>query len=77
MDVEQFEERAAIAEYDGGLDRFEAETLAAGEQGKTRWEAIGHVSRRLVERARNQRSVAGQPRTDDLPGMQPTSSKEG
>lgn len=29
FDREAFEERAAIMEFDGGLSRFEAETLAA------------------------------------------------
>ena len=32
-DIEAFEERAAIAEYDGGLPRQQAENLAAQEQG--------------------------------------------
>ena len=32
-DIEAFEERAAIAEYDGGLTRLQAEALAAQEQG--------------------------------------------
>ena len=32
-DIEAFEERAAIAEYDGGLSRERAEELAAREQG--------------------------------------------
>jgi hypothetical protein len=32
-DIEAFEERAAIAEYDGGLSRQEAEDLAARAQG--------------------------------------------
>jgi hypothetical protein len=31
-DIEAFEERAAIAEYDGGLTRLQAESLAAQEQ---------------------------------------------
>ncbi|WP_400084279.1 hypothetical protein [Yoonia sp. R78084] len=34
-DIEAFEERAAIAEYDGGLTRLQAEALAAQEQGFT------------------------------------------
>lgn len=33
--IEQFEERAAIAEYDGGLPRNEAEQLAILEALKT------------------------------------------
>ena len=32
-DIEAFEERAAIAEYDGGLSRAAAEDLAARQQG--------------------------------------------
>ena len=32
-DIEAFEERAAIAEYEGGLTRLQAQNLAAQEQG--------------------------------------------
>lgn len=32
-DIDAFEERAAIAEFDGGLARFEAEDMAAKCQG--------------------------------------------
>ena len=32
-DIDAFEERAAIAEYDGGLSRSRAEDLAARRQG--------------------------------------------
>ena len=32
-DIDAFEERAAIAEHDGGLSRSEAEDLAAQAQG--------------------------------------------
>lgn len=32
-DIEQFEERAAIAQFDGGLTRREAEDIAARDQG--------------------------------------------
>jgi len=32
-DIEAFEERAAIAEFDGGLSRREAEDVAAQAQG--------------------------------------------
>jgi hypothetical protein len=31
--IEAFEERAAIAEFDGRLIRLQAENLAAGQQG--------------------------------------------
>lgn len=40
FDIDAFEERAAIAEFDGGMSRFEAETLAAQQQGMTRWQAL-------------------------------------
>lgn len=33
QDIDAFEERAAIAEHDGGLPRSEAEDLAARAQG--------------------------------------------
>jgi len=71
IDVDAFEERAAIQEYDGGLSRFQAETEAAKAQGLTRWEALHEIGRRLVERTRDQRSVAGQPRQNDVPRVQP------
>lgn len=77
MDVDQFEERAAIAQHDGGLSQFDAETLAAQEQGKSRWEAIHEIAGRLVERAGHHRSMAGQPRQNDVPRVQPASKKEG
>jgi hypothetical protein len=32
-DIDAFEERAAIVEYDGGLSRSEAEDIAARAQG--------------------------------------------
>lgn len=46
-----FEERAAIAEFDGGLSRFRAETLAAEAQGLSRWQAMEEI--RGEERERN------------------------
>jgi len=52
-DIEAFEERAAIAEYDGGLSRTAAEDLAARQQGFTdrehywQWLAEYVVARKL------------------------------
>lgn len=40
FDICKFQERAAIMEYDAGISRFEAETLAAKEQGVPRHEAV-------------------------------------
>jgi hypothetical protein len=45
IDLDAWEERAAIMEFDGGLTRFAAETEAAKRQGKTRWEIIEHAKR--------------------------------
>lgn len=45
FDLDQWQERAAIMEFDGGLSRFAAETEAAKRQGKTRWEALEHAKR--------------------------------
>jgi len=45
IDLDAFEERAAIMEFDGGMTRFQAETEAAKLQGVTRWEALQHAKR--------------------------------
>jgi len=53
-DIDAFEERAAIAEHDGGLSRAAAEDLAAREQGypdaDAYWETLADyvVHRRLA-----------------------------
>ncbi len=47
VDKDTYEERAAIIEYDGGLPRQEAETLAAQEQG---FNDADSLHRELVER---------------------------
>jgi hypothetical protein len=53
-DIDAFEERAAIAEYDGGLSRRAAEDLAAQAQGFRNadhyWQVLADyvVSRRLT-----------------------------
>jgi hypothetical protein len=76
FDPDQFEERAAIMEYDGGMTRFDAETQAARLQGVHRWEAIHAVARRVVEATRHRVEVARQSRPDNVPGMQPHPKEE-
>jgi 5'-3' exonuclease len=73
FDVEAFEERSAIMEFDGGLSRFRAETLAAQAQGVAR-----HVAIRISnsQQARDQRPQAKRNGSDNLPGMQPEQAKE-
>lgn len=77
FDPDQFEERAAIMEHDGGMSRFQAETKAARAQGVQRWEALGHVAKRVVEQKRDQReAMAQRAGKDDMPGVQCGASEE-
>lgn len=43
IDVDQFLERSAIKEFDGGMSRYQAETEAAKAQGVPRWQALKAV----------------------------------
>ena len=77
FDRDAFEERAAIMEYDGAVSRFRAESQAARAQGLERWEAIGNIAGRMVERARDHRAAMdGQQRPDNMPGVQPASAEK-
>lgn len=76
LDRDAFEERAAIAEFDGGLSRFQAETLAAKEQGLTRWEALNAIRMGHSEGARDQRETGNRNATGNLPAMQPKPEKQ-
>ena len=75
FDTDAFEERSAIMEYDGGLSRFQAETLAAKAQGLTRWQALQEVQnenhKRNSERGANNREAPERHNPNDMPGMQP------
>lgn len=53
-ELDQFEERAAILQFDAGLKRFEAETKAARMQGKERWEVMNEIGRRNSGGSRDQ-----------------------
>ena len=44
IDVDLFQERAAILEYEAGLSRYQAETEAARAQGVARWQAMKAVA---------------------------------
>ena len=74
LDTDAFEERAAIMEYDGGLSRFQAETLAAQAQGLTRWQALQEVQnenhKRNSERSADNRQAPERDNPNDMPGMQ-------
>lgn len=43
INLDAFEERAAIMEFDGGLSRYQAECSAARMQNCSRWEAMKAV----------------------------------
>ena len=77
MDLEAFEERAAIMEFDGGLSRFEAETLAAQAQGYQRHEVMNEIRKRNSEQARHHGSSAGRVAADAMPRVQPWQAQEG
>lgn len=80
LDLDAWAERAAIMEFDGGLSRFKAETLAAEAQGATRWqmvEALNAQRKRNSARGGYQCSaVAGQQRQNGVPGVQPDQKEE-
>ena len=84
LDVDQFAERAAICEFDGGMSRFDAETAAAQEQGLARWQAV-KFSKEARDAQRDGHSeggghsaapVAREQRPVGLPGMQPASEEK-
>lgn len=76
MNIDQFQERAAIMEFCGGMDRFRAETEAAREQGYQRWEFRNAISKRHTAAAGRQRPASERDATHHLPGMQPPQAQE-
>lgn len=77
MDLDAFEERAAIMEFDGGLSRFEAETQAAQAQGFTRWEVLDAIKRRNSERGGDHRQAAPRDGADNLSRVQRDQTEQG
>ncbi len=77
MDIDAFQERAAIMEFDGGLTRYRAETIAARAQGKRRDEVMNEIRRRDSEGARDRGpEVARGQRQGSLSEVQPASQEE-
>ena len=78
--ADAFAERAAIMEFDGGLSRFEAETLAAKAQGLTRWQAMGEMenAKRIgnPEPARDHRPAMVRDGQGALPGVLSPAAKQ-
>jgi hypothetical protein len=80
FDRDAFEERAAIAEFDGGLSRFEAETLAAKAQGLTRWQALEEIKdedgKRNLARGGDHGSAHVGNGSDHLPRVQRSAAEQ-
>lgn len=80
LDWDAFEERSAIIEYDGGLSRFRAETLAAEAQGFTRWQAIEEIRNAIRERnskrGGDKGPAASRNTANNLSGVQRAPEKE-
>lgn len=70
IDVDAFIERAAIMEYDGGLSRFRAETLAAQAQGAQRREVLDEIGRRDSQGQRNIGAAGKWDDANDVSAMQ-------
>ena len=76
MDIEAYEERAAIMEFDGGMSRFEAETAAAKAQGLNRWEAVNEIRKRDTKRTRDHGQAAAREPADNVSGVQQHATQE-
>lgn len=76
IDLDQFEERAAIMEFDGGLSRFRAETLAAQAQGKQRREVLDEIGKRHIARQRDHGAATERHSQGDLSSVQSVSEKQ-
>ena len=67
IDLDAWEAKAAFMEYMSGLSRFEAETLAASQQGVKRWEVLDAVKRRDSEKARDRGEALPRLASGDVP----------
>lgn len=76
VELSDWEERAAIMEYEGGLSRFMAESLAAEQFGKKRWEFIHAVKQRNSKQARNPCPNPTRNPAHDMPGVQPQQAQK-
>lgn len=76
MNFDQFHERAAIREYDGGETRFAAETAAAAEQGCKRHEVLDAIRAGHSSQARDHGAADARGAARDLPAMQRAAQEE-
>ena len=80
IDVDQFLERAAIMEFDGGMSRYQAETEAAKAQGVARWQALKAVQDANIGGNTRHGGDRGQAHVRDgsgaMPGVQPAQAEQ-
>lgn len=80
IDVDQFLERAAIMEFDGGMSRYQAETEAAKAQGVPRWQALKAVHDANIGGNTRHGGDRGQAHVRDgsgaMPRVQPTQAEQ-
>jgi hypothetical protein len=76
LEMDLWEERAAIMEFDAGMTRFEAETKAAEGVGRKRWEFINENIRRNTSGGRNIGQTSSRDAENGLPRVQPPSKEE-
>lgn len=69
IDLDAWEEQAAILEFDWGMTRFAAETEAARRQGFKRWEAMDALRERDLERARDHGPEMVRDHANNVPPM--------
>lgn len=78
MELDFWNERAAIMQFDAGMSRFRAETKAAQAMGRQRWEFVDAERKRdFASGGDHRQAVAGQQRKDNVPAMQRAPEKEG
>lgn len=66
MDIDHFEERAAILEFELGMSRFAAETEAARRQGLKRHEVLNAIRERNSARGRDLGQALRRDAKDDV-----------
>ena len=76
VDLDAFEERAAIMEFDGGLTRYQAETKAARAQGLQRREVMDAIRERHSQQARDRGQALERNGSDNLSAVQPAAQEQ-
>lgn len=67
IDLDAWGAKAAFMEYMSGRSRFEAETLAASQQGVKRWEVMDAIKRRDSEKTRDRGQALQRVPSGDVP----------